>query len=152
MSEIFEEVLGPTAKLETSPPFLLISANSSHPQRVPIPGTPTLWNRSHCPPPCWTCWLPVHAVLCGANPTHPFWAPQWLSSFLLRGRFQPLLISCVVFHSSHWWKARNLRGRSKTTPEVIQSIKTMWYPRSLLQAFSGGELSFQWPSTLFIIF
>ena len=117
MSEIFEEVLGPTAKLETSPPFLLISANSSHPQRVPIPGTPTLWNRSHCPPPCWTCWLPVHAVLCGANPTHPFWAPQWLSSFLLRGRFQPLLISCVVFHSSHWWKARNLRGRSKTQPQ-----------------------------------
>ena len=134
--------------------FLLISAPSCYPPRVPIPTTLNTLNlfTSHL-----LSWPSFFASkfwsLYKSHP--PFWG--WfrdMGSFQSQGNFQSLRILHMFFHACLRWKIGNQRHRRERPPHGhLPAWEAVWYPQHALpQTFSKVEHTFQQTSILFITF
>ena len=117
MSEIFEEVLGPTAKLETSPPILVDFCEQQPPPESPHSRDPNSLKPFSLPSPlldllaaraCCSLWCKSHPSLLGSSVTEllPFTGKVSASSNFM---------CCLLFQSLV--KSKKLRGRSKIQPQ-----------------------------------
>lgn len=155
MGKAFEELLGPTEKLEILFPHYCRSLHIAATLQSPHSHDPKCSEPLFTPPPLLA--LFSASKLCSLlKESHPpFWGCfRDLGCFLSRGCFRSLRFYVCSFIPVRGGRqeTEGVRGRDNLTG-IPKYYRTMWYPHhSLQQTVSQVEHTFQQTSSLFITF